>query len=235
MMVTISQPRYLPALNYLQRICFSDVFVIFDTVQRQGRAFENRNKLLLPEPRWLTIPIASSSRALIRDTEIDGKDWIQQHKGQIIAHYKDAPCFDADFLEQYYHVFTEESSFPIAATNGLKIILEAMELPHNFTMASGFGQDDIDAAQGPMKLRRICEHLDADTYVSGENGRSYGVSECFAVSRCTAQYHCNDNIEYAQKGNSGNFVPYMGFFDALFNTGRTWFRDALLAPPKLQF
>ena len=64
-LAVISQPRYLPALNYLQRLYFADIFVIFDVVQREVRGFENRNKLLLPKPKWLTIPVSSSGREKI--------------------------------------------------------------------------------------------------------------------------------------------------------------------------
>ena len=44
--VAISQPRYLPAINYLDRIVRADVFVLLDTCQHQPRAFEHRNRVL---------------------------------------------------------------------------------------------------------------------------------------------------------------------------------------------
>jgi len=192
--VTISQPRYLPALNYLQRICFSDTFVVFDIVQRQSRAFENRNKLLLPDPRWLSIPIQSSSRALILDTVIDGQSWVSTHKAQIIAAYRYAPCFDDSILDIYFSAYESEcfehaASFPLATTRALALILDELKLPHNFRYASELCDQAIEAAQGPRKLRQICEKLGASIYLSGENGRGYGVVECFSGSACEVRFH----------------------------------------------
>jgi hypothetical protein len=58
MKIVISQPRYLPTLNYLIRLYFSDCFVLLDNVQRQARGYENRNKLLMPSAKWLSISIS---------------------------------------------------------------------------------------------------------------------------------------------------------------------------------
>jgi hypothetical protein len=236
--VTISQPRYLPALNYLQRICFSDVFVVFDIVQRQSRAFENRNKLLLPDARWLTIPIQSSSRALISETGIDGEAWVSTHKAQIVGGYRRAPHFDEALLDLYFSAFLANSfecssSFSAATIRALVLLLDELKLPHNFRFARELCDETIAAAEGPAKLRRICEKLNASTYISGENGRSYGVVECFADSACKVRFHLFEPAPYAQHNHISGFIPYMGFFDALFNCGRDWFRDAVMKPPTL--
>ena len=69
MKIAISQPRYLPALNYLQRIVVSDKFVLLDDVQHQSRAFEHRNKVRdAKKSRWLSIPIdrSATSRPLLK-------------------------------------------------------------------------------------------------------------------------------------------------------------------------
>ncbi len=236
--VTISQPRYLPALNYMQRICFSDTFVVFDIVQRQSRAFENRNKLLLPDPRWLSIPIQSSSRALILDTVIDGQSWVSTHKAQIVAAYRRAQYFDEAILDLYFSAFQSDcfehsARFPVATTRALVLILDELKLPHNFRYASELCDQAIAGAQGPQKLRQICEKLGASIYLSGENGRSYGVAECFSDSACEVRFHVYDPVPYAQHNGVKEFVPYMGFFDALFNCGRAWFMGEVMRPPTL--
>lgn len=236
--VTISQPRYLPALNYVQRICFSDVFVVFDIVQRQSRAFENRNKLLLPDPKWLSIPIHSSSRALISDAVIEGEDWISSHKAQIVGGYRYAPYFDDALLDLYFSAFLadnfeQSANFPVATLRALVLVLDELGLPHNFRFAHELCDEAIAAAQGPAKLRRICEKLGASTYISGENGRSYGVAECFSDSKCKVRFHTYEPVPYVQHNHAAEFVPYMGFFDALFNCGRGWFRDNVMMPPTL--
>lgn len=235
---TISQPRYLPALNYLQRICISDVFVVYDIVQRQSRAFENRNRLLLPDPKWLTIPIHSSSRALISETVIDGWAWVDSHRAQITDAYRRAPYFDDTVLDLYFSGFlaanySQSSSFPLATMRALELVMDALDLPHKFRFASALRDEAIDVAQGPLKLRRICEKIGATTYVSGENGRRYGVVECFADSQCQVRFHTYLPETYAQHNHPAGFVPYMGFFDALFNCGSDRFRTEVLKPATL--
>lgn len=236
--VTISQPRYLPALNYMQRICFSDTFVVFDVVQRQSRAFENRNKLLLPEPKWLSIPIQSSSRALLLDTIIDGQSWVTTHKAQIFAAYRCAPYFDDAILDLYFSAYQSEcfehsARFALATTRAVALILDELDLPYNFRFASEMCNKEIAMAQGPQKLRQICEELGASIYLSGENGRSYGVGECFFGSECEVRFHSYNPTPYAQHNGGKKFVPFMGFFDALFNCGRAWFMDEIMKPPVL--
>ena len=81
MKVVISQPRYLPALNYLQRLKHADVFVFLDNVQIQTRGWENRNKILINgKEKWLTIPVSSSKREVVFKAKIAGKDWLWKHK-----------------------------------------------------------------------------------------------------------------------------------------------------------
>ena len=236
--ITISQPRYLPTVNYLQRICYSDIFVVLDIVQRQSRGFENRNRLLLPEPRWLTIPIKSSSRGIIVDALIDGEDWVILHKTQITSAYCRAPYFDEYLLNLYFSGFqlkdfVQSDVFSLASVRALTLVLDELELPYNFIFASDIFDHAVSSAQGPDKLLRICEQLNASTYLSGENGRNYGVMESFTNSLCRALFHINEQTPYVQHNQDSGFVPHMGFFDALFNCGRDWFRDALMKTPTL--
>jgi WbqC-like protein len=238
MKVTISQPRYLPAMNYLQRIAFSDVFVVYDIVQRQARAWENRNKLLMPTPKWLTIPIKSSSRALIQDTKIDGSEWLDDHKSQIIFNYQHAPYFDKELLDVYYLSFgicndLEVMSFSEFAISAITRLFDMLSIPHNFRFASEFSEENVLLAKGVDKLRLICEQLGAGVYISGVNGKDYGVVESFHRSDCVALFHCEKPQQYMQFNSPEEYVPYMGFFDALFNNGREWFRNSIMTSPNL--
>lgn len=238
MKVVISQPRYLPALNYLQRVCFADTFVLFDTVQRQARAWENRNQLLLPNtPQWLTIPIASSSRARIADAIYRDANWVQNHKARIVQNYLGAPYFDPEVLECYYSAYEpgrEQAGggFAISVKRSIERLFDYLDLPYNMRFASAL-EPTANQVSGPAKLRSICEQLGAEAYISGPNGREYGVIPCFAGSRCKVLFHEYRHPTYHQGDGTRAFVPYMGFFDALFNCGRSWIRDALLEPPLL--
>jgi len=222
-MIVISQPRYLPALNYLHRLVFADIFIVLDNVQRQARGWENRNKLLLNDPKWLTIPIKSSSREAIKNTQINGVNWISEHKKCIEYHYRDAPFYDSSLLDHYFCDFSmniganESLDFTDTMIRSLTNISEILSIPFNISKASILTPDS--ACTGPEKLLELCRITNAKTYVSGPNGRSYGVDACFSSSGIQVIYHEYEHLKYSQFNSQLGFFPYMGFFDALFNIG----------------
>jgi L-amino acid N-acyltransferase YncA len=235
--VVVSQPRYLPALNYIQRLYFADSFVVFDTVQRQSRGWENRNQLLLPHPRWLTMPIASSSRELIKDSRLNSFQWVGQHKGAVLAYYKNAPAFDVDLLECYFRGLdtsvanADQFDFVNTTIRLLKNLGEMLRLEFNIIRASDVVPES--SKRGPEKLVELCVALGARTYVSGPNGRGYGVGDVFRATGIDVVYHDYKCLQYPQVSSPGKFVPYMGFFDALFNMGADWVRAEIMRMPVL--
>ncbi|RKY28908.1 MAG: hypothetical protein DRP79_01720 [Planctomycetota bacterium] len=72
-----SQPRYMPALNYIQRISLCDVMVYPDNVRYTPRDRENRNKIKTARSwAWLSVPVVHISRdQLIKDTRIDDEEF----------------------------------------------------------------------------------------------------------------------------------------------------------------
>jgi hypothetical protein len=230
MKIVISQPRYLPALNYLQRLYFADQFVVLDIVQRQPRGWENRNKLLLPQPIWLTIPVSSSSRALIIDSKISGQQWIKAHKEKIIQHYKDAPHFNRELLDRVYTVNERLSGYTDVLLTMTKNTCRFLSFEPKLVLASNLLRTEDHMEKGVKILRRICDRIGADCYVSGPNGREYGVAEEFLGSGITLVYHEFTHPIYPQRNPP--FVPYMGFLDALFFCGVDWLSQFVRTPPE---
>lgn len=230
MKIVISQPRYLPALNYLQRLYFADQFVVLDIVQRQARGWENRNKLLLPQPTWLTIPVSSSSRALITDSKISGQQWIKAHKEKIIQHYKSAPYFNLEFLDLAYTVDEKSTGYTDILLTLTKNACRLLSFEPRMALASNLLCTEDHREKGVRILRRICERIGADCYVSGPNGREYGVGEEFSGSGIKLLYHDFTHPIYSQRNPP--FVPYMGFLDALFFCGVDWLSQFVRTTPE---
>lgn len=218
-MIIISQPRYLPSMHYLQRLRFADTFVLLDNVQRQARGWENRNKILFSgKPQWLSIPIRSSSREVICKTEICDFCWIDNHIKQIVAAYKRCKFFDIGFVEDYFSVETRSNSFVDVVEQMLLNIGTICEFSPNVKRSSHLLKTQ-DKFCGPKFLLKICKELGGNLYVSGSNGRAYGVDDAFSGSGILVKFHQHDMQEYQQENNDGEFVPYMSFFDFLFNEG----------------
>lgn len=236
MQVVISQPRYLPALNYLQRLYFADCFVILDLVQRQARGWENRNQLLLPTPQWLTIPIASSSRARLMDAVVDGLDWVESHKAKIKEHYRQAPFFSSIALDAFYQLPSNLSvqggiSFVQLAISLMSNACALLEFHPNLVLASQIVSKE-EVVTGPRLLRRLCEGIGGvKQYVSGPNGRDYGVCEAFYGTGIKAAFHSYQHPLYF---HGPSFVPYMGFLDALFFCGPEWVMAHVRERPVLE-
>jgi hypothetical protein len=238
-LTVISQPRYLPALNYLQRLYFADTFILLDTVQRQARGWENRNKLFVDkQPSWVSIPIKSSSRELIKDTCISNAEWTDDHCSKITQNYKDSPFFDADFITHCYssikHALEQNQfDFTTAMTELYRVTFGYLGLTFNIVRASELeqGAENIPP-KGPEKLLWLCQKNNSSKYISGPNGAEYGIAEVFDAQNMLFAYHTYPPTAYAQS-QSQTFEPYLGYFDALFNMGPEWLKAHIQEEPTI--
>ena len=235
MKVVISQPRYLPIVNYLQRIKFADLFVFLDNVQRQYLGWENRNKLLVfGKVKWLTIPVKSSRKAKILDSQIDGYKWLKKHQKTIFYAYKHAPFFNEKFIDYYYsNVYSvlQKTAFNYSKVLA-HLVINACRLfgfEPNYIFASEIIRESL---KGPELLLRICQEVGAEVYISGANGRKYGVKEVFASSGIKVLFDDCIPFKYKQL-NSKTFIPYLAFFDPLFNVGYEVVKEWIYSPLKL--
>jgi hypothetical protein len=212
MIVAISQPRYLPAPIYLQRIKLIDKFILLDDVQH-SREFENRNYIKTPQgAKWLTINCQKKkSRLKINELKISNMNWIEEHKEIIRRNYSKANYYSEELLEKIYD-FTADEDFTQCILLYLKNILKIFEIDTEIIRSSSLGTD----SKGAIKLVDICEKVNADIYLSGINGRDY-IQDEFKAAGIGVKYHIYEHPVYTQLW--GDFLPWMGFIDALFNVG----------------
>lgn len=220
MHIIISQPRYMPVPCYLARLLQSDLFIFLDDVQRQYLGVENRNKILTTKgPIWLTVPISSSRKAKIQDAKISGNEWVTKHYNCIASHYKDAPFFSEDWLDA---LFFSLRSIGQGGAPYTDVIIEYLltlcgflGFKPNYVRSSTL---DIDHAQtGPEHLYSIAQAVGASHYISGANGIHYGIDAVFPEEMLL--FHTYEPRAYPQC-NAETFVPWMSFWDMLFNVGQ---------------
>ena len=230
-MDVISQPRYLPALNYIQRLYFSNKFIFLDNVQRQARGWENRNKINLNgKLQWLTIPITSSSRININEAKVKDFEWLEKHKNLLFVAYKEAPFFDEKYIEQYYNI-TKESFFFCNIIKELIInCCDIFDFRPHIMLASDIMKNNLINITGAEKLLYLCEMVGSHVYVSGPNGMGYGVKEVFN-NKVKVLFHKFNHPEYKQS-RLNEFTPFLSFFDALFNLGINKVKDIVQTAPE---
>ena len=213
MKIAISQPRYLPALNYLQRIHVSDIFVILDNVQHQRRAFEHRNRVksINGNSIWCSIPLVKkSSRPKIYELKVQDLTWIDKHKSLITSYYNKAEYFDKDILEKIYENVNEFNFVDIIESITANLC-NLLEINYNFINASELNLN----SSNDQLLYDISKKLGASEYISGSNGRDYIDNNLFNDIKLT--YHDYTFPVYNQL--HGQFIPWMSIVDQLFNIG----------------
>lgn len=220
--IIISQPRYLPFLPYIQRLNHADTFVILDNVQRQYLGFENRNRIVINSKlKWLTIPISSSRLEKIYLSKISGLKWMQDHINVLVEAYKNSAYFDKLFIDRYYFEvidYIESSSFSYSKTL-IKLIynlLDIFKIRANIVIASDL---DVPPAKGVENLFNIFEAVNGTLYISGSNGRTYGVKEYFQARGAKVVFHDPKPIYEDKINDTESFSSFLAFFDPLFNLG----------------
>lgn len=227
-LVGISQPRYLPAINYLQRIKMCDTFVLLDNVQHQPRAFEHRNKIKTANgSKWLSIPIdRPKSRMIIGDLHVSGFDWVENHRSQIHQQYRQCEHYSKEILDRLFDLGHESTHFVTLIEQMLAFWCELFSIDANIVRASSMALIE----QHDSLLAEITRSLCGDIYVSGPNGRDYLDKTNFGGLDII--YH---HFEYPlYKQAHGEFVPWMSCVDNLFNQGLDATRDLIHTNPQTE-
>lgn len=217
MIVSISQPRYLPFAAYLHRILVSDLFVYLDNVQYTPRDWENRNKVRTAQGwTWLTVPVRAEYRAGLPEVGIDNEQpWQARHWRTLECSYSRAPHYDA----------TAERLRPIYEARRWERLVDLdVAVVEELCGAFGIANTPIARASeigasgtGSELLLNLCKAVGASTYLSGPLGRGYLDERAFNDAGIAVAFHDYRHPVYRQL--HGDFLPGMAAVDLLCNCG----------------
>jgi hypothetical protein len=216
MIVHINQFRFMPALNYFQRMMIADAFIYRDDVQFQPKCWENRNKIKTKSGwQWLTVPVKNCPIGTnITEAKIDNAlPWARKTLSAIRCNYARAPYFRRWFPE--IEAILSDRTIHLADLNWwlIEMFTGAWGIECRFVMASELRcQGDTDAI-----LIAMLQKLGADTYLSGSEGRNYNRPEEWEKAGIALTYHDYEPVEYPQQ--FGEFIPWMSALDLLMNCG----------------
>ena len=217
MIVSISQPAYLPWLGYFDRINKSDLAIVLDHVQIERRGVTHRNKILGQHGSiWLTVPIdkkGNFTSSINTITINQGVKWKNKHKETIRQCYSKVACFKdyfddiASFYEQEWVLLNDllmETSNYLLQT--LKI---TTPLQYSTEMNVSGTKSDL--------ILNLCKEVGASKYISGPFGREYLNRKVFDKANIEVLFHDYKYPRYDQ--STSEFIPKLSILDLLFRYG----------------
>lgn len=166
--VMISQPKYMPSLDFIQRLSFIDEFVMMDNTVIDVRDYENRCKVRdQVGDRWLNLQV--NKGRLIKNVEIVSNNLAEQEE-KLKNYYKVKQPIFRELLpefDNYYLKFMKEH---------YELIKERFNLKFNITFSSYFVEENLS---GREEIRQILLNTGAKYYFSGNNCLNYGLNKSY--------------------------------------------------------
>jgi hypothetical protein len=123
--------------------------------------------------KWITIPVKVRFGDPIHNVKVDGNDWVDLHKSVIRSAYKriDRVNYACRFLEivrEYEHVGDiARLSMEFLAGQCLPAMVESI------------GMEEVHGYRKSELILKICQELEATTYIAGPMSRQYLDCEIF--------------------------------------------------------
>jgi hypothetical protein len=216
--VSIMQPTFLPWCGYFHLAEQSDVFVFLDDVQLENRSWQTRNRLIFNQmAHWISVPVSRNNRSQsIAETKvIDASNWRTKLLRSFSQNYKNHP-FYADAFEIIDQIMKFDSdSLSLLNESVIKLLARKLRIETKFIKSSSL---EISKRRTD-KLIAICEHFQAEVYLSPKGSREYLEADCFS-ERTPIRLSFQDFSQplYEQKGLK-DFVPNISVLDMIANIG----------------
>jgi hypothetical protein len=217
MRVVVLQPSYIPWLGYFDQIARSDAFVFYDDVQYDKNGWRNRNRIKTDRGwQWLTVPVKLKGNfgVLIKDVEVNEEDpWRRKHVNALKQWYGKAPYFD-----RVYAWFSKVLERPWEKLIDLNLevvrgMCQLLGMKAQFIRSSELGI----AGERSERLLRICQHFQADHYLSGNAAKDYLDVASFEKQGIRVSFQEYSHPVYPQL--HGEFVSHLSAIDVLCNCG----------------
>ena len=218
--MSLMQPTYYPWLGYFNLMKQSDVFVMYNTTQLQKRSWQFRNKIKTSQGEtFLSIPIkktANRNDLMIRDAEIlyDNK-WNTKHLTSIKQAYSKTPYFETIFPIIEYHLSGTHKLLTDVTFGLILDIVDLLNIDTQIVLSS----DITYTGKKDHALISMCKELGVNKYLSVKGSMDYILDgeNLFETNNIDLLWHEYTHPTYKQV--NGDFVPYIGIIDALFNIG----------------
>ena len=215
--VAIVQSNYIPWKGYFDLIASVDEFILFDDMQYTRRDWRNRNKIKTPNGlQWLTVPVKAKGKYFqpIRDTEIDGNDWVKAHWRSLVGNYRKAPYFK-QLSNEIESLYNDTEYTHISQLNRAMIEWVCKYLEINTAITNSW---DYELCEGKTeRLAELSRQAGASEYVSGPAASYIEEPEFTKRGIKLSWFNYDGYEEYPQL--YGDFEHGVTIFDLIFNCG----------------
>ena len=217
--VAIVQSNYIPWKGYFDMMAAVDEFILYDDVQYTRRDWRNRNQIKTPQGvQWITVPVKVKGKYVqtIRETEIDGTDWVEAHWRSIAQNYRKAPHYEE--ISTLFQPFYQQHRHTYLSTLNRELIVAVCAYLGITTKISNSW--DYQLIKGKTdRLIDLCVQAGGTEYISGPAARDY-IEEDFFIGRGIklSWFSYTGYPEYPQLW--GDFTHNVTILDLLFNCGK---------------
>jgi len=216
--VAILQSNYIPWKGYFDMIAAVDEFIVYDDMQFTKNDWRNRNRIKTPQGiQWISVPVKTKGKfgQSIRETEINGNVWQNQHWKSLCLNYKKTIYFDEVssllkvlYKQEYRTISDLNLAFIEAICNYLDISTK-IKKSWDYKLAEGKTERLVD----------LCQQSGATEYISGPAAKDYIDQNIFSEAGISLTWFNYDGYpEYPQLW--GDFVHGVSILDLLFNCGK---------------
>lgn len=199
--------------------------MILDSVQFEKNSFTNRNKIKTSTgTTWLTIPVEMKGHLdkNINEIKIDNNiNWRKKHWNSILLNYKKAPFF-SDYSEFFEHYYSKETD-NLADFIETSTVIFLKELGINIPVKK-LSEMGITSRKQELIID-MCKATGSNAFIFGALGKNYAEDVLFEKNNISIYFQEYKHPVYEQLW--GDFAPYMGIVDALFNLGPQRTREVI--------
>lgn len=215
--VSVLQSNYIPWKGYFDIINDVDTFIFYDDVQFTKNDWRNRNKIKTNNgTQWLSIPVGSDLKRLIREVPITSTRWAVKHWKTIEQFYHKAPYFNY-YKDFFRHIYLDLLWDNLSKLNQYLIKSISTELLGVKTVFED-SHEYVSEGERNERLVDLLQKAGTGIYISGPSAKSYIDENKFIAAGISLVYKDYSNYpEYPQFYPP--FTHNVTILDLLFHTG----------------
>jgi len=215
MILAIHQPNFLPWLGFFDKISKCDELVILDDVQVASDGTTTRTKIRTPTGwTWISVPIDNSQSNLNEAKPLVTESCIKETRLKIDRSYgRKRIGINEMFKIGLLANFSPSNSLAQFNLRIIKYLSNIEGINPKITLSSDLNVDGTKED----RILNICKEMGADTYLSGQGGKTY--LKQFRFDQSGIKLEFQDFIHPVYDQMYPGFEPNMSAIDKLFCTG----------------